>query len=151
MEIILLEKVRNLGDVGTKATVRNGYARNYLIPYGKAILATEKNLARLNQMREELENRAIDSLNRARQRAEQLEKIVLTIEAKATEDGKLFGSVNASNLIEELVRYDIKLEKHEVDLPQGTIRQIGEYEVSILLHTDVSSKVKVQVIAASTG
>ena len=145
MEVILLEKIRNLGDIGAKTLVKPGYARNYLIPYGKAVLATPANLEKFARMREELERKAAVVLEQAKQRAIQVENSTVTIAVKATEEGKLFGSVSAADIVVALKVQDIVIEKNEIHLPQGAIRQTGEYEVALMLHSDVTSKIKVKV------
>jgi large subunit ribosomal protein L9 len=148
MEIILLEKIRNLGDIGAKVVVRPGHARNYLIPYGKAAVANEENLAKFAKMRAELERNAAEALRIAEERREKLEQSVYTISVKATEDGKLFGSVSASAIASVLKEAGFDIKRSEINLPQGAIRNIGEYEIALLLHSDVTFKIKVNVIAA---
>ena len=147
MEVILLEKIRNLGDMGAKVIVKPGYARNYLIPYGKAVLATVENLEKFAKMREELERKAAVVLEQAKQRAVQMENVIVAIAVKATEEGRLFGSVSAANIAEALGVQGIIVEKNEISLPQGAIRQTGEYEISLMLHSDIASKIKVNVTA----
>lgn len=149
MEVILLEKVRNLGGIGDKVTTKAGHARNYLIPYGKAVMATGANLEKFSKMRAELEQKAADALKLAQERANKLVDVVVTIPVKATEEGKLFGSIAASNIVSALKDQNILVEKSEVSMPQGAIRQVGEYDISLLLHTDVTAKVKVNVVVAT--
>ncbi len=149
MEIILLEKIRNLGDVGKKVAVKGGYARNYLIPYGKAVSATSANLEKFEKMRAELEKNANESLKIANERAEKLTKAVVTIPVKATEEGKLFGSVSVGVITEALKKAgfdDVK--KSEVSIPEGPIRQVGEYDIDLILHTDVVVKIKANIVAS---
>lgn len=149
MEVILLEKIRNLGDIGTKIVVKPGYARNYLIPFNKAVIANEANLAKFAKMREELENKAALALEQAKERALKLESIAqLTIPAKATEDNKLFGSVTPSMVKQALNDAGFEVAKSEIVMPQEAIRQIGEFEVTLLLHSDVAAKLKIEVVAA---
>ena len=148
MQVILLEKIRNLGSIGEEVTVKSGFARNYLVPYGKAVMATKANLEKFSKMRAELEAKAAAELKQAEERAAKLKDLVVTITMKATEDGKLFGSVSAANIADSLKEMNIDVAKKEISLPQGAIRQTGEYEVNLFLHTDITVKVKVNVIAA---
>lgn len=147
MEVILLEKVRNLGDIGAAVAVKPGYARNYLIPYGKAVVATKANLEKFAKMREELERNAAASLKAAQDRAEKLADKTFAIAVKATEEGKLFGSISISNIVQALKEAGFEVKRSEVSMPQGAIRQVGEYEVTLLLHTDVTIKIKINVVA----
>ncbi len=148
MEVILLEKIRNLGDIGTQVVVKPGYARNYLIPYGKAVVANEENLEKFAAMRATLEQNAAAALELAKERQEQLERTVITIPVKATEEGKLFGSVSTSVIAHALKEAGFDVKRSEIMLPQGAIRQVGECEITLLLHSDVTVKVKVNVVAA---
>jgi large subunit ribosomal protein L9 len=147
MEVILLEKTRNLGDIGEKISVKAGHARNYLIPYGKAVMATAANLEKFAKMRVELEKNAAAALKLAQERSLKLADAVVTISSKASEEGKLFGSITASNISSALKDIGFDVKKNEISMPQGPIRQIGEYEIILLLHTDVTAKIKVNVIA----
>ena len=147
MEVILLEKIKRLGDLGEKAVVANGYARNYLVPQGKAVLATPQNLAEFETRRAELERTQKDTLAAAQARAKQLQEIIVEIAGKVGVEGKLFGSVNAADIAQAISEGGIKISKHEIRLPDGPIRQIGEYDVAIHLHPDVDAFVTVQVIA----
>lgn len=147
MEVILLEKVRNLGNVGEKVSVKSGYARNYLIPYGKVVMATAANLAKFAEMRAELEKNAAVTLQLAQERAEKIGDVVVTISAKSTEEGKLFGSITAGIIAKALQDLGFAVKKSEINMPQGAIRHVGEYEVSLLLHADVTVQVKVNVSA----
>lgn len=147
MEVILLEKIRNLGNIGEKVSVRAGHARNHLIPYGKAVMATEANVEKFAKMRAELEKHAAEALKLAQERAEKLANIVVTISSKATEEGKLFGSITGSTIASALKDLGFDVKKSEISMPQGAIRQAGEYEIILLLHTDVTVKVKVNVVA----
>ncbi len=149
MDVILLEKIRNLGDIGAEVSVKSGYARNYLIPYGKAVLATKENLEKFAKMRAELEKKAAESLKIASLRAAKFQDAVVTIAVKATEDGKLFGSVGTTNILEALKNQGLEVERSEISLPTGAIRHVGEYVVDLLMHSDVTCKVKVNVVAIS--
>ena len=149
MEVILLEKVTNLGNLGDKVKVKAGYGRNFLIPQKKAVSATAENMAKFEARRAELEKAAMDSVAQAQARAEKLAAMgTITIAHNAGEEGKLFGSVANVDIAEALTEKGIEVAKREVLMPQGPIHVIGEYEVSIRLHTDVSQKIKVNVVAA---
>lgn len=147
MEVILLEKVDNLGDLGSLAKVRAGYARNYLIPYGKAKYATAENIAEFEARRAELEKAAAEQLALAQERAEQLNDLEITLTAKAGTEGKLFGSVGAQDIANAAEMGGVNIQRREVRLPNGPIREAGEYEIVIALHTDVQAKLSVVVEA----
>ncbi|MFO1431342.1 MAG: 50S ribosomal protein L9 [Candidatus Competibacteraceae bacterium] len=147
MEVILLEKVANLGNLGDRVKVKPGYGRNYLIPKGKATEATAENVARFEARRAELESRAAESLTSAQARAEQLAELIVTLAAKAGSEGRLFGSVGAADIAEAVSAAGYELKKQEVRLPQGPIRQVGEYDVTLQLHGDVKTHIRVNVIA----
>ena len=147
MEIILLEKIDNLGSLGDKVKVRPGYARNYLIPQGKAKFATPENIAEFEARRAELETAAEDALRGAEQRRSALDGMEITISAKAGSEGKLFGSVGAADVAVALASAGVEVEKREVRLPTGKLRHTGDYELDLHLHTDVDAKIKVNVIA----
>ena len=148
MEVILLEKVRNLGDLGDQVTVKPGYGRNLLIPSGKAVMATKENIAKFEARRIELEQKAVAELNHARERAERLFDLgEVTVTAHAGDGGKLFGSVGAQDIVDALAVAGFDAEKREVHIPAGTFRQVGEYDVPLSLHTDVEQSIRVIVIA----
>ncbi|MGE5624793.1 MAG: 50S ribosomal protein L9 [Bacillota bacterium] len=147
MEVILLQKVENLGNLGDKVKVRAGYGRNYLIPQGKAKPATAKNVAEFEQRRADLEKHAAEMLSTAEQRKVGLEGKTVTINAKAGQEGKLFGSVGTVDIAEALTAAGQKVERKEVRMPQGPIRVAGEHKVEIHLHTDVNVEVTVVVVA----
>ncbi len=148
MEVILQEKIRNLGDLGEKVEVKPGYARNFLLPQGKAVFATAENLAKFEAHRAELEKAAADELGKAKQRAEAIEKLeTITITAKVTEEGKLFGSVGVHDIAEAIVAAGVPVENKEIDLPHGAIHEIGEYECGVLLHSDVAVTVALHIVA----
>lgn len=147
MEIILLEKVPNLGVLGDRVKVRPGYARNFLIPKGKAITANAANIARFEARRAELEQAAAEVLARARARAEQLVELIVTLSVKTGSEGRLFGSVGAADIADAVSAAGIELQKHEVRLSDGPIRQIGEYDVDLHLHNEVKTQIRVNVIA----
>jgi large subunit ribosomal protein L9 len=147
MEVILLQKVANLGNIGDKVKVKPGYGRNFLLPSGRAALATAANLKKFEERRSELEKLAADSLSGAQSRAKQLEGFKLTLQAKAGTEGKLFGSVGTSDIAEALTKAGIAIERAEVRLPGGPIRLIGEHHVKLHLHTDVEIDLPVAIIA----
>ena len=147
MEIILLEKIRNLGQLGDKVNVKSGYGRNFLIPHGKAIPATANNMQKFEARRAELEKAAAESLAAAQKRSDAISAIALTINSKAGEEGKLFGSIGVHDLANAITAAGAAVEKSEIRLPNGPLRHIGEYEISVHLHTDVAATVKVAVVA----
>ena len=147
MEITLLKKVENLGGLGSVVKVRPGYARNYLIPQGKAKMATKANLAEFEARRAELEAEAAATLSTAQARKAQLEGMVLTIKAKAGNEGKLFGSVSSHEIADAIVAAGVEIERREIRMPNGALRHLGEFEVGVHLHTEVDTTVKVVVEA----
>ena len=147
MQLILLQKVTNLGGLGDKVNVKPGYGRNFLIPYGKAVPATEANIAAFEAKRAEYEAKANALLASAEARKAALEGAEVTISANASTEGKLFGSVGTRDIAEAFTAAGHKLEKSEVVMGEGPIRKTGEFEVVVHLHADVETKVKVQVVA----
>jgi large subunit ribosomal protein L9 len=147
MEVILLQKVANLGNIGDKVKVKPGYGRNFLLPSGKAALATSTNLKKFEERRVEFEKLAADSLTSAQSRAKQLEGFKLNLHAKAGTEGKLFGSVGTADISEALTRAGIAIERSEVRLPGGPIRLIGEHRVKLHLHSDVEIDLPVVITA----
>jgi large subunit ribosomal protein L9 len=147
VEIILLQKVESLGNLGDRVRVKSGYGRNFLIPTGKATEATPQNIARFEARRAELEEQLAKALAVAKARAQELTDVVVTLAVKAGNEGRLFGSVGAADIAEAVSAVGIELKKNEVRLPRGAIRQLGEYEVEVRLHSDVSTKIRVNVIA----
>ena len=147
MEVILLSKVENLGELGDKVMVRPGYARNYLIPQGKAKFATAENIAEFETRRAELEAQASEALEKAQQRKEKLDGVKITIAAKESGEGKLFGSVGNVDIIEALNALGHEVEKREVRMPDGAFRNIGNYEIGLHLHTDVNATISIEIIA----
>ena len=147
MEVILLEKIRNLGKLGEKVNVRPGYGRNFLIPQGKAVAATEANLAAFEARRAELEAQEQAELDAAQARADTLNGLEVTITARSGDEGKLFGSIGTRDLAEAITAAGAAVEKHEVLLPDGALRQLGEHEVEIAVHSDVTATVKVTIVA----
>jgi large subunit ribosomal protein L9 len=145
MQIILLEKVTNLGGLGDVVKVRDGFARNYLIPHGKAKRATRENLAEFEQRRSELEKVQADQLTQAQDKASKLDGLAVQIAQKAGVDGKLFGSVTNADIAEALKQQGFDVQKAAVRMPQGPLKNIGEYPLKIALHTDVVVTVNVTV------
>lgn len=148
MNVILLEKIHNLGDLGDQVKVKPGYGRNYLVPYGKAVPATKSNIEEFEQRRAELEKAAAERLAKAQQRGEQLEGSSVTIQAKAGEEGKLFGSIGVRDIADAITAAGTEVEKSEVLLPEGPIRVTGEYEIGLQLHSDVTVNVNVSIVKA---
>lgn len=148
MDVILLEKIANLGNLGDRVRVKAGYGRNYLIPQGKATEATAANVARFEAQRAELEKNAAEALATAEARRDQLSDLVVTLSVKAGNEGRLFGSVGPADIANAVSAAGIELNKHEVRLPEGPIRQVGEYDVPLHLHTDVDTHIRINVIAA---
>lgn len=148
MEVILLEKISKLGGIGDKVRVKAGFGRNYLIPQGKAVFATSENIAAFEARRAELEAAAADKLTSARARASRLAEIVsVTIRAMAGDEGKLFGSVGPREIEEAVNQLGADIHKSEIHLPEGPIRQIGQFEVEIQMHADVVGTLAVIVEA----
>ena len=146
MEVILLTKVDNLGDLGDKVKVRPGYARNFLIPSGKAKFATAANLAEFEARREELEKLAADSMASAAARKAELDDTTISVTAKSVGDGKLFGSIGMVDIVKALNEAGKDVEKKEIRLPGGAFRHAGEYQVDIHLHTDVNATINLEII-----
>lgn len=147
MQVILLEKVENLGNLGDQVKVRAGYGRNYLIPKGKATPATPANIARFQERRAELEKAAAEALAAAEARKAGLESLTVTIAAKAGDEGKLFGSIGTGDIAHAVTAAGQAVERHEVRLPEGPFRALGEYEVELHLHTDVNAMIKLIIVA----
>jgi len=147
MEIILLEKIANLGAMGEKVNVKPGFGRNYLIPQGKAAPATADNIAEYEARRAELEKAAAESLAAAEARRDALLDKVITITSKAGDEGKLFGSVGTADIAHVITEQLVAVERHEVRLPEGAFRVVGEHAVQLQLHTDVGVTVKLLIEA----
>ena len=147
MEVILLEKIENLGVMGDKVNVKPGYGRNYLIPKGKAAPATEANIAAFEARRAELEKAAAESLAAAEARRDRLAEMHVTISAKAGDEGKLFGSSGTADIAEAVSATGATVERHEVRLPTGAFRQLGDYDVELHLHADVNTTIKLTIAA----
>ena len=147
MEVILLQKIANLGDIGDRVKVKPGFGRNYLLPGGKATLATPENIAKFETRRAELEAKAATELSSAKSRAAALEGFKLSITAKAGSEGKLFGSIGTADIAEACLKAGHAIERAEVRLPGGPIRMVGEHVISLHLHSDIDIPVPLTVIA----
>ncbi len=147
MEVILLEKIANLGNLGDKVSIKAGYGRNYLVPQGKAVAATAEKIKEFEARRAELEKLASEKLGAAQQRANALENLEIVIQHKAGEEGKLFGSIGTQTIADAISKAGSKIEKHEVRMPDGVIRHIGNYDIDIHLHSDVNVTMTIQVEA----
>ncbi|MBT3811675.1 MAG: 50S ribosomal protein L9 [Gammaproteobacteria bacterium] len=147
MEVILLEKVVNLGNLGDKVNVKSGFARNFLVPHKKAVMATKEKIAEFESRRAELERAAAEKLTAAEKRADALSKVEVVITHKAGEEGKLFGSVGTQDIADVVTAAGAALDKSEVRLPDGIIRHIGDYDIDVNLHADMTVTIKVQVVA----
>ena len=145
MKIILLEDVANLGKIGDIVEVKNGFARNFLIPFGRANRATKENIAHFATKRADYEAKQDQKLSNARSRFEQINEKVFVISAKAGVDGKLFGSVTAFDIAEAVKKSGVEVKKFEITMPNGPLKTIGEFDVNIILHHDVHASVKISV------
>ena len=146
MQVILMEKVANLGELGDVVKVKDGYARNFLIPEGKAKRATPDNLKMFEAKRADLEKAQAEVLAKAKERGTKLEGLTVQITQKAGPDGRLFGSVTNYDIVEELKKQGHEVERAMIRMPQGPLKQVGEYPLQIALHTDVTATVKVAVL-----
>ena len=145
MDVILLEKVKNLGDLGDTVKVKPGYGRNFLLPQGKALPATPGNVKVFEARKAELLKKAGDSLNAAKMRAGQFSGKTLTIKALTAEEGKLYGSIGPSDIVRAALAAGIEIKRSEVDMPTGPIRQIGNSPVTLRLHTEVEATITVSI------
>ena len=146
MEVILLEKIANLGELGQVVKVKDGYARNFLIPQGKAKRATEENRKAFEARRAELEKAQATALAKAQERAAKLNGLTLQISQKAGPDGRLFGSVTNYDIVEALGRQGHEVERAQIRMPQGPLKQVGDFPIEIALHTDVDVTITVSVL-----
>ncbi len=148
MEIILLDKLAHLGGLGDKVKVRNGYARNYLLPRKKAVMATKENLAKFEAERAQYEAKIAAELAEAQERADKINEIAtITITANAGDEGKLFGSIGTRDIAEAVTVAGCEVQKSEIRLPEGVIRSIGEYPITIQLHADVKATITLIIVA----
>lgn len=148
MQVILLDKIGNLGSLGDTVSVKSGYARNFLIPQGKAVMATKSNVEMFETRRAELEAKVAEQLVASQARAEQvnaLEAVVIT--SKAGDEGKLFGSIGTRDIADAITAAGVAVAKSEVRLPEGALRNVGSFEVSIQLHSEVFATAKIQIVA----
>ena len=147
MEVILLEKMRNLGALGDKVKVKSGYARNFLVPQGKAVYANKDNIAKFEAHRAELEKKAAENQAKAVERQKTINAMsVVTIAAKAGDEGKLFGSIGTRDIADAITAAGVAVEKREVRLSEGALRMIGEFEITIELDSDVTAIVKLNIV-----
>jgi large subunit ribosomal protein L9 len=147
MEVILLDKVGRLGAIGDKVTVKAGYGRNFLLPQGKAVAATAKNIADFEERRAGLEATAAAKIAEATARAEKLAELTVTIAANAGDEGRLFGSIGTRDIADAITAAGVSVAKSEVRLPQGVLRETGAYDIDVQLHAEVVQAVKLNVIA----
>jgi large subunit ribosomal protein L9 len=145
MEVILLEKVKKLGDLGDTVKVKPGYGRNFLLPQGKALPATDNNRKVFEGRKAEFIKKAGDSLNAAKARAEKIGGKKIVVKALAAEEGKLYGSVGPADIVRAAAAQGIEIEKSEIDLVSGAIRQTGSYDIAVRLHTEVETSLTVVV------
>lgn len=147
MQVILLEKIGKLGELGQQVNVRPGYGRNYLIPNGKAVPATPENVEKFEARRAELEKTQADSLAVAQGRAEKLNELEVTLSRKVVSDDKLYGSVGMNEIAVAIAETGLEVMKREISLPDGPFRSVGEYEVELRLHADVDARIKLVIVA----
>lgn len=147
MKLILLDKVANLGSLGDEVNVRPGYGRNFLIPNGKAVMATPDNKAYFDERRAELEKASADSLTAAQARAEELNEFSVELTCKAGDEGKLFGSIGTPDIAAAITEKGVEVAKNEVRLPEGPLRHVGEFDIELHLHAEVNVTVKVVIVA----
>ena len=147
MEIILLERMQNLGELGDTVKVKRGYARNFLIPQGKAVPATATNIAAFEARRAALEEQQAEILAAARARAESITGLGVSIARKTGDEGRLFGSVGTQDIADALQALDVEVRKQDIRLPAGPLRETGDYDIDIHLHADVDATIRVSVIA----
>ncbi|WP_115709202.1 50S ribosomal protein L9 [Legionella sainthelensi] len=148
MEVILLEKVRNLGNLGDKVNVKAGYGRNFLIPQNKAVFATPKNIEAFEQRRSELEKKAQQALSTAEQRASKFNDTHVVISAMASDEGKLYGSVGVNEIKDALTEKNIEVSKREIVMPEGPLHSIGNFVVEIHVHSDVIANLSIEIVPA---
>ncbi len=149
MQVILLDKIGNLGGLGDTVNVKSGYARNFLIPQGKAVMATKGNVEMFEARRAELEAKVAEQLASAQARAEKVNALeAVVISSKAGDEGKLFGSIGTRDIADAITAAGVEVAKSEVRLPEGALRNIGEFEISVQLHSEVFATVTLQVVAA---
>ena len=146
MNVILLESVENLGSIGDLVKVKPGYGRNYLLPQGKAALATPANIKQIEARRVELEKAAAEEVAKAKERAKAFESLEIVVHANAGSEGKLFGSVGPIDIVEGLAAVQVEAERAEIRMPEGPIQEVGEYTIGVHLHSEVNAEVLVKVV-----
>lgn len=146
MNVILLESVENLGSIGDLVKVKPGYGRNYLLPQGKAALATPENIKAIEARRAELEKAEAEELAKAKERAKAFDKLEVVIQANAGSEGKLFGSVGPVDIVDALANVQVEVERAEVRMPEGPIQELGEFPIGVHLHAEVDVEVLVRVV-----
>ncbi len=151
MEVILLEKIANLGNMGDRVKVRPGYGRNFLLPQGKATIATSANIAVFEARRAELERKQAEELAAAQARAAKLGALSLRISAKAGSEGKIFGSLGTVDIAEACTSAGVPVERSEVRMPAGPLRTVGEHHIDLHLHTDVTVTIRLDVVPEEVG
>jgi large subunit ribosomal protein L9 len=151
MEVILLEKVENLGNIGDQVNVKSGYGRNFLLPKGKATLATAENIAIFDARRAELEAKQAEELAAGQARADKLEGLSLSVTVKSGPEGKLYGSLGTIDIVEAVGAEGIEIDRSEVRLPDGPLRAVGEFDIEIHLHTDLNVAIRVTVVGDYDG
>ncbi len=151
MDVILLQKMGKIGDVGDKVTVKAGYARNYLFPFSKAIPATKLNVAEFEVRKDELLKASAEKMQGEEKRAALLAGISVTIEANASEEGKLYGSVGTREITDAVAANGQEIDKSEVELPDGPLHEVGEHNISLILSPEVSTEIKVTIVASGAG
>lgn len=150
MDVILLENISNLGGLGDRVDVKSGFGRNFLIPQGKAVPATSRNIAEFETRRADLEAAAAELKGAAEARAEEINALgLITIEANAGEEGKLFGSIGTRDIAEAIAALGCEVDKSEVRLPEGALRELGEYEIAIQVHSSVNAAIAIAVVPES--
>lgn len=147
MQVILLEKVKNLGNLGDKVNVKPGYGRNFLIPQSKAVFATDKNIELFELRRADLEKKALQLFTQAEQRASKLNDTTVVISAQASDEGKLYGSVGPTEIKDALLAKSLEVSKREIVMPEGPLHSVGQFVVDIHVHSDVIAKLQVEVVA----
>lgn len=150
MQVILLEKIRNLGDLGQTVKVKSGFARNFLIPHGRAVFASKQNEVVFEERRAELEKKELDKLTVAQERAAQLKKLDLKIEALASDEGKLYGSVGLNEIAKLITEAGVEVSRKEVVMSLGSIHELGEHSIDVQLHSDVVATLTVTVFTSES-
>lgn len=151
MQVILLQRIANLGKLGDTVNVKSGYGRNYLVPQGKALPATQANIEKFEARRAELEKQEAQELEEANKRAEALQDVNVIIRAKSGDEGKLFGSIGTRDIADALTKSGLPVDRSEVKLPEGALRNVGEYNVDIQLHHDIKASILVTILAEESN